>query len=216
VYVPPQFRQDDVSELRAFVASTRLATLVTGGTAGLRASHVPMLFAPPTHADAHGSLHFHLARANEQWRDLANGAPAMAIFLGPDAYVSPTFYEGHAGGAVVPTWDYVAVHAHGIARVIEDPGELHALVSKLTDAFEAERADAWSVDDAPQTYMEKQLRGIVGVEIAIERFDAKWKMSQNRSVGDRRGIVAGLRESPFESERRTADIVARFTPPRES
>jgi transcriptional regulator len=209
VYVPPQFRQDDVEELRAFVASTRLATLVTGGSAGLRASHVPMLYAPPERAEAHGSLHFHLARANEQWRDLANGAPAMAIFLGPDAYVSPTFYEGHAGGAVVPTWDYVA-------RVIEDASELHALVSKLTDAFEAERTDAWSVDDAPQTYMEKQLRGIVGVEIAIERFDAKWKMSQNRSVGDRQGIVAGLRESPFESERRTADIVARFTPPRES
>ncbi len=209
MYVPPQFRQDDVEELRAFVASTRLATLVTGGSAGLRASHVPMLYAPPERAEAHGSLHFHLARANEQWRDLANGAPAMAIFLGPDAYVSPTFYEGHAGGAVVPTWDYVA-------RVIEDASELHALVSKLTDAFEAERTDAWSVDDAPQTYMEKQLRGIVGVEIAIERFDAKWKMSQNRSVGDRQGIVAGLRESPFESERRTADIVARFTPPRES
>jgi transcriptional regulator len=107
------------------------------------------------------------------------------------------------------------VHAHGTARVIEDPGELHALVSRLTDAFEADRPDAWSVDDAPQTYMEKQLRGIVGVEIAIERFDAKWKMSQNRSVGDRQGIVAGLRDSPFESERRTADIVAAFTSPRE-
>jgi transcriptional regulator len=216
VYVPPQFRQDDVETLRAFVASTRLATLVTGGPGGLRASHVPMLYERPARDDANGSLHFHLARANEQWRDLANGAPAMAIFLGPDAYVSPTFYEGHAGGAVVPTWDYVAVHAHGLARVIEDPSALHALVGRLTDAFEAERADAWSVDDAPQTYMEKQLRGIVGVEMTIERFDAKWKMSQNRSIGDRQGIVAGLRESPFESERRTADIVAGFTPPRES
>ncbi len=202
--------------MRAFVAATRLATLVTGGSGGMRASHVPMLYEPPVRAHGNGSLLLHLARANEQWRDLANGAAAMAIFLGPDAYVSPTFYEGHAGGAVVPTWDYIAVHAHGVARVIEDPRELHALVSRLTDAFEADRADAWSVDDAPQTYMEKQLRGIVGVEIAVDRFDAKWKMSQNRSVGDRQGIVAGLRESPFESERRTADVVAGFTPPRES
>jgi len=216
VYVPPHFRQDDVEEMRAFVAATRLATLVTGGSGGMRASHVPMLYEPPERGPGNGSLHFHLARANAQWRDLADGAAAMAIFLGPDAYVSPTFYEGHEGGAVVPTWDYIAVHAHGVARVIEDPSELRALVSRLTDAFEADRADAWSVDDAPQAYMEKQLRGIVGVEIAVERFDAKWKMSQNRSAGDRQGIVAGLRESPFESERRTAHIVAGFTPPRES
>ncbi len=215
MYVPPHFREHDAGRVMDFVEATRLATLVSAGPAGLRASHVPMLFeraVQPRQGDAAGVLVCHLARANDQWRDLADGAAVLAIFLGPDAYVSPTLYERHAGGRVVPTWNYVAVHAHGTARIVEEKAALHALVSRLTDAFERDRDDAWAVDEAPDDYVDGQLRGIVGIEIVVERFDAKWKMSQNRSDADRAGVVAGLRASVLETERRTADIMAALPP----
>jgi transcriptional regulator len=208
VYLPPQFRQDDPDEIRAFVRGARLATVFTSGPNGPRASHVPIDYdedpAPL------GTLRFHLARANEQWCDLAAGDIALVAFLGADdAYVSPSFYATKAEtGKVVPTWNYVAVHAYGRARTSDDPSELYDLVRSLTDRRETGRDEPWRVDDAPESFVAAQLRGIVAVTIPIDRFDAKWKLSQNRSDADVAGVVSGLRASPHACERAAAERVA--------
>jgi transcriptional regulator len=207
MYLPPQFREDDPARVHAFVASARLGTLVSAGRDGLRASHVPMLLDPLP--GPHGTLLCHLARANEQWRDLEAGAEAMAIFTGPEAYVSPSAYETkRETGKVVPTWDYVAVHAYGTVTLTHDPKELHELVRRLTDAHEAQRDEPWAVSDAPESYIDGQLRGIVGIAFAVTRFDAKWKMSQNRSEADVRGVIAALEASELPVERDAAHVVA--------
>jgi len=207
MYLPPHFREDDPAAIRAFVAGARLATLVSAGPGGMRASHLPMLLdADPAPL---GTLRCHVARANEQWRDLETNPEAMVIFLGPEAYVSPSAYATkRETGKVVPTWNYVAVHAYGNAEVTHDPGALHDLVDRLTDARESDRESPWAVEDAPESYVAGQLRGIVGIAIPVARFDAKWKMSQNRSDDDVRGVVASLCESPLAVERAAAEIVA--------
>jgi transcriptional regulator len=207
VYLPQHFREDDPAEIRAFIAASRLITLVSTGPNGLRASHVPMLLDPDP--APFGTLRFHLARANAQWHDLAAGAEAMAIAIGPEAYVSPSAYATkREHGKVVPTWNYVAVHAYGVAAVTEDPTVLHELVRRLTDAHEERRADPWRVSDAPEPYVAGQLRAIVGVALPIARVDAKWKMSQNRSEADVLGVVASLHASPVAGERAAGDVVA--------
>jgi transcriptional regulator len=125
--------------------------------------------------------------------------------MGPDAYVTPSWYETkREHGNVVPTWNYVAVHAYGPVRVVEDPQELRGFVERLTHKHEANRAEPWDVTDAPEAFIEAQLRGIVGLEIAVRRFDAKWKLSQNRSRGDVAGVIAGLEASENGADRATA------------
>ncbi|MBD5633102.1 MAG: FMN-binding negative transcriptional regulator [Candidatus Eremiobacteraeota bacterium] len=215
MYVPPHFRNDDLGSIRAFLGAARLATLFSCGSGGPRASHVPMTF--DREPEPYGTLHCHLARANEQWRDLAEGAPVLVVFMGPDAYVSPALYETkRETGKVVPTWNYVAVHAHGVAKVFEDRSALHESVSRLTDGREARREEPWHVDDAPAQFVDDQLRGIVGVTLEVTRLEAKWKMSQNRSDADVRGVIAGLAQSPLPTERETAavmeDLLARRKP----
>jgi transcriptional regulator len=207
MYLPAHFREEDLETIRAFVRAARLATLFTAGSGGPRASHIPVAYdAEPA---PYGTLRCHLARANEQWRDLAAGAEPLVAFLGPEAYVSPSFYATkRETGKVVPTWNYVAVHAFGTARVFHEASELHELVSSLTDARESEREQPWRVDDAPSSFVAGQLRAIVGVEIRVARWDAKWKMSQNRSAADASGVAAGLRDSGLLPERETAEIVA--------
>jgi transcriptional regulator len=140
-----------------------------------------------------GVLRGHLARANPQWRRAGAGSPALAIFLGPQAYVSPAWYPTKAEtGKVVPTWNYLMVHARGEIRFIEDRAALLRHVGRLTQAHEASRALPWAMEDAPADYIETMLRGIVGFEIAIATIEGKWKMSQNRNAADRDGVVAGL------------------------
>lgn len=192
MYVPPRFREDDVGTLHALIGRARLATVVSHGADGLQASHVPMLLDPG--AGAQGTLLFHLARGNAQWRTLAAGGEAMAIFRAEDAYISPTWYATKATtGNVVPTWIYVAVHAYGIPRVIEDREQLRALVTRLTERHEEHREAPWRVSDAPAPYIDALLGGIVGVELPIARFDGKWKMDQDANSADVRGAIAGLR-----------------------
>jgi transcriptional regulator len=207
VYLPAHFREDDLAAIVAFVTNARLATLVSAGAGGLRASHVPILF--DTQPAPYGTVRCHLARANPQWRDLEGGGEALVVVLGPDAYVSPSAYPSKAEhGKVVPTWDYVAVHAYGTPTVFHDTSELHELVRQLTDAREAPRAKPWSVDDAPEPYVASQLRAIVGVTIPVARFEAKAKLSQNRSEADMAGVVASLAGSPLPVEREVGELVA--------
>lgn len=172
-----------------------LATLVTGGDAGLEANHLPMLFDPEP--APFGTLRGHLARGNAQWK--SPRLDALAIFQGPQAYVSPSFYPSKAEhGKVVPTWNYAVVHAHGTLRVHDDPEWLRALVSTLTDVEEARFAEPWQVTDAPEDYIEGLLKAIVGIELPIARLEGKWKASQNRDEADRAGVAAELVRSPLK------------------
>jgi transcriptional regulator len=191
MYVPTHFKEDRLAVLHDAIRQAGLATLVTGGPEGLDASHVPMLLdltpAP------FGTLFGHIARANPQWRGAAPDLQALAIFLGPDAYITPSWYATkRQTGEVVPTWNYVAVHAHGRVRFFDDPERLLGLVTKLTEAHEAGRPRPWAVSDAPGQYIRAHLAGIVGFELPIARLEGKWKMSQNRSTEDRAGAADGL------------------------
>lgn len=191
MYQPPHFREDRLEVQHALMRAHPLGTLVTAGAGGLMANHVPMIL------DADGSgpgvLRCHLARANPQWRDLAAGAEALVIFQGPQAYVTPSWYETkRETHKVVPTWNYAVVHAWGAPRVVEDEAWLADQIAALTRAHEAARPEPWAVSDAPAPFVAAQLRGIVGVEIPIARIEGKWKVSQNRPAGDRAGVAAGL------------------------
>src|SRR5262249_52931223 len=154
----------------------------------------------------YGTLRGHVARANPQWRDVVAGSEALAIFLGPNAYVTPSYYATkRETGKVVPTWNYVAVHAYGRAEFFDDAERLRALVTELTRTHEGGRAAPWAVSDAPPDFVAGMLRSIVGIELKITRLEGKWKMSQNRPAVDRPGIVAGLAE---DGEAAVAEIVA--------
>jgi transcriptional regulator len=191
MYVPPLFRQEDLPVLHDAIRRSGLATLVTLSPDGMEANHVPMLLDPEP--GPFGTLHGHLSRSNPQWQRAAGGSQALAIFLGPDAYVSPSWYvTKQETGKVVPTWNYVAVHAYGPVRFFDDADRLLALVTRLTERHEAGRPAPWAVSDAPEEYVRGMLKGIVGFEIPIARLEGKWKMSQNRPAQDRAGVVEGL------------------------
>lgn len=189
MYVPEHFRERDPAAIEALITAHPLATLVTrDGDGDVAANHVPMLL--DRSRGVHGTLVGHVARANPAWQ--AEGA-VLAVFTGPDAYISPSWYPSKAEhGKVVPTWNYTAVHAYGTLRATTDPGILLGIVGALTRRHEADRTDPWAVEDAPHDYIESMLRAIVGIEIEIERVEAKCKLSQNRPEPDRRGVWSGL------------------------
>jgi transcriptional regulator len=186
-----RFAVDDPAALLAELSRGIPATLVTLGDDGLRASILPMLFDPDD--GDHGMLRGHLARPNPQWRDAGDDVEALAIFGGPDAYVSPALYEEkRLTGKVVPTWNYVTVLAHGTLVARPEPDWLLAHVRRLVERHEAGRTEPWSIDDAPDGYAETMVRAIVGLELRITRLEAKRKLSQNRSAADIEGVIAGL------------------------
>jgi transcriptional regulator len=203
MYRPPAFAEDDPEVLAALLSRARLATLITSVDGVPLADHLPLLFDPGR--GPYGTLVGHLARANPQAAPEADGRAALVVVTGPDAYVSPSYYPTkRETGRVVPTWNYVAVHAWGRLRRFDDPERLLGLVTALTDAHEAGRSDPWSVADAPADFVRAQLKGIVGVEIEIERLEGKRKLSQNRTPADRDGVVAGLAASPAPGDRAVA------------
>ncbi|MER2604424.1 MAG: FMN-binding negative transcriptional regulator [Siculibacillus sp.] len=206
MYRVPTFAEDDVAVLHALIASAPLATLVAFDGDGLLADHVPVRLDPTR--GRFGTLTGHLARANPQARADAEGRPVLVVVTGPNAYVSPSWYPSkRETGRVVPTWNYVAVHAHGRLRLFDDPDRLAALVADLTRAHEQDRPAPWSLDDAPAEYIRAQLKGIVGFEIEIERLEGKRKLSQNRSPADRAGVIAALVASPSPSDRALAEAM---------
>ncbi|MBQ0896763.1 FMN-binding negative transcriptional regulator [Micromonospora sp. U56] len=208
MYVPAHFSADE-SAVRDLLTHHGAADLVTATADGLVATMVPMLYDPD--AGPHGALFAHLARNNDQWRQPVLGE-ALAILRGPDAYVSPGWYATKAEhGRVVPTWNYVVVHAYGELVVHDDPAWVGALVRRLTDKHEAGRPDPWSVDNAPEGFVAGQLRAIVGVELRISRLEAKWKLSQNRSAADVDGVITGLRATGQDA---TAGAMDRARPTR--
>ena len=205
MYIPTQFRESDVPTIHAAIRAAGLATLVTTGPDGLLATPLPLLLDPEP--APYGTLLGHVARANPQWRRGAAEGEALAMFAGPDAYVTPSWYATkRATGKVVPTWNYVAVHAYGTVEFIEDTDWLLGLVTRLTTHHEGKRDSPWAVADAPPDFTQSQLKGIVGVRLTIARLEGKWKMSQNRTAEDRAGVVEGLRA---DGNTTVADIVAR-------
>lgn len=190
MYLPKHFEQTDPQALQALMRGHPLATLVSIGDEGLTADHVPLEY-----DEASNTLRGHVARANPLWRHAA-GQPVLAVFCGPQAYISPSLYPGKAEHhKVVPTWNYAVVHAHGSLQAVEQAPWLHALVSRLTGHHEAPRAQPWAVSDAPDDYVQQMLRAIVGIEIPVSKLVGKWKVSQNRPEPDRLGVVAGLTET---------------------
>ena len=191
MYQPPHFREDDAAIQHALMRAHPLGLLVTNGSAGLEANLIP--FVLDAIAGEHGTLRGHLARPNPQWQQLDPAAEALVVFQGPEAYVTPSWYAAKAeSGKVVPTWNYAVVQVHGQIRTTDDPRWLRAQIEALTDQQEGRRAQPWHVTDAPAPYVEGQIRGIVGIEIAISRIEGKWKASQNRPAQDQPNIVAGL------------------------
>lgn len=194
MYCPAAFRQDDLPSLHAQIQASGLAIVTSSGAQGLQASHLPLLLEPGE--GEFGTLYGHFARANGHWRDLAAGAEALVVFSGADAYVHPGWYPAKAEhGKVVPTWNYIAVHAWGQAEVFDEPERLLQLVSRLSERHEQGRPQPWAVSDAPREYIDSMLRAIVGFALPIRRLEGKWKLSQNRSSNDQAGVRTGLATS---------------------
>ena len=206
MYLPKEFREERVPVLHEAIRQAALGTLVTLGADGLEASHVPMLLDPE--AGPCGTLTGHIARANGQWQRANGNVTALAIFLGPEAYVSPGWYATkQKTGRVVPTWNYVAVHASGALRFFDDAEQLLTLVTRLTATHEARRPTPWAVTDAPPEFVRAQLKAIVGFELRIERLEGKWKLSQNRPAEDRAGVIDGLRREGGADEAAVAALM---------
>ncbi len=169
----------------------QLATLVTMSSHGLNANHIPMhLAAEPA---PFGTLRGHVARANPMWRDFQTDIEALAIFHGPDAYITPSWYATkQETGKVVPTWNYAVVHAHGTLRVIDDALWIREQLEALTDHNEAQFAKPWAVSDAPREFTEKLIEAVVGIEIVITSLSGKWKVSQNQPPRNQTSVFEGL------------------------
>jgi transcriptional regulator len=212
VYVPASFRENRVPLLHDMIRRIRLGALVTLGAEGLVASHLPLLIdAEPA---PFGRLSGHMARANPQARSLDPKVQALVVFTGPEAYISPSWYPTkQLTGKVVPTWNYVAIHAYGTLRFIDDPAVTLAHVTRLTETQETPRAQPWQVADAPGDFIAGMVKAIIGFELVITRLEGKWKMSQNRPAEDRAGVVEGLAREGGSAE--VAELVAGLSAPAE-
>lgn len=193
MYLPKQFEERRTEVLHGLINQQPLGALVAVTRDGLCVNHVPFLI--DAGAGPFGVLRAHVARANPLWQAAIAGTEAVAIFQGPQQYISPSWYPSkQEAGKAVPTWNYVVVHAHGPLTFVEDTAWLHAHVDQLSQRHEATRPAPWKLADAPSEYIDKQLRHIVGVELTITRLSGKWKLGQNRSAEDRRGVIQGLRQ----------------------
>jgi transcriptional regulator len=203
MYLPASFKEERVPVLHEAIRKIKVGTLVTLGSEGLEASPLPMLIDPEP--APFGTLYGHLARANPQWKRAATTPESLVTFLGPNAYVTPSWYEAkREHGKVVPTWNYITIHAYGTPRFIEDRDALLGIVTRLTNTHEGERQQPWAVTDAPADYIEGMLKAIIGFALPITRLEGKWKLSQNRNAAD----IAGVREGYATAEGETAAALA--------
>jgi transcriptional regulator len=207
MYQPPYFREDDPGVQHALIRAHPLGLLITAGAGGLLANPVPFLLDET--GGEKGVLRAHIARANRQWHEIRDGAPALVVFQGAESYVTPSWYRTKAEtGKVVPTWNYAIVQARGPATIVEDAAWLRAQIDALTAQQEGRRAQPWQVGDAPEPFIAAQLKGIVGIEIAISEIEGKWKVSQNRPEADREGVARGLRDEAPNAE--MLELVKRY------
>jgi transcriptional regulator len=199
MYAPPHFAESDPNVLRDAARSIRAGELITVGSDGLEASFIPLLI-----SDDAGTVTGHLAKGNGQWKRADVSVPALVTWVGPDAYISPSYYPSkQEHGKVVPTWNFITVQAKGILTLHEDDAWKRTHVASLTDAREAAMPEPWSVDDAPSEFIDGLIKAIVGIEIRVTSIEGKWKLSQNRPAADIAGAIAGL-----QSQGPVADLVA--------
>src|SRR5262245_23318329 len=212
MYRPDHHRVDDLPLMHALMRARPFLTLVSHGAEGLCATHLPTV---RKDEGPNGVVEFHLARANPHWKDLAGRNEALMIFRGPEGYITPNWYPSKADhGKVVPTWNYVVVHAYGRPEIMPDTDALRRHVAELTAQQEKTEARPWALTDAPETYVAAMLRGIVGFRLAITRLEGKWKMSQNRERNDRDGVVRGLGQRGAGDDLEIAGLVAGPPAPR--
>ena len=206
MYVPKHFEEPRVDVLHELIRARPLSTLVTLASGGLEANHIPLhLSAEPGPL---GTLRGHVARSNPFWNDMAGNNQVLAIFHGPDAYITPSWYPTKAEtGKVVPTWNYAVAHAYGTLRVVDDPVWLREHLETLTARSEAAFPEPWRVSDAPRDFTQKLIGAIVGIEIGITRLLGKWKLSQNQSRINQAGVVRGLRASANPEAVSMAELV---------
>jgi transcriptional regulator len=201
VYLPPAFTEARPEALIEHIERYDFGLLMSHGAGGLIASHIPFLV---KHDGDRLHLHAHLARPNPQVGHLARGDEVLAIFHGPHAYISPSWYTS---GPSVPTWNYADVHAYGIVRLVEDADWLRRLLRRLSERHEARNPDPWQMQDLPETYLEGMMKGIVGLDIAVTRLEGKYKLSQNRPAADRPRVVAALEAQSDADARAVAGLM---------
>ena len=205
MYLPKHFEERDPERLRSLIQRYPLGSLVTATESGLDANHIPFLFADT--GSAAGTLHGHIARANPLWREAVH-ATALVIFRGPDSFISPSWYPSKREHAsVVPTWNYAVVHVHGVLRFVDDPAWVRSHVEALTREHEEKRDPPWAVTDAPADFVEKMVAAVVGIEISITQLVGKWKVSQNRTISDRVGVVDALEREATPSGATIAALI---------
>ena len=209
MYRPKVFQEDRLEVLHGLIRKHPFATVVTNGPAGLSATHAPIEL--DALSGPRGTLVGHLSRANPQWQEMDAAVETMIVFQGPQAYISPSWYPSKKEhGRAVPTWDYIAVHAWGKAQTFQDAESLRMVLDSLTHRHEQGRDEPWAVSDAPPDYIEGAMKGIVGFRIEIKRIEGQWKVSQNRSSGDRQGVIQGLQSGDDQ-----ARAIAAAVPPPE-
>jgi transcriptional regulator len=208
MYCPNHFRQPDTAAIHELIRAYPLATLITVTADGLNADHIPLMLESPV--DGPAALRGHVARANPMWKTLSSDFEALAVFHGPEAYISPNWYPTkQEHGKAVPTWNYAVVHARGPLRIIQDADWLRAQVESLTQRQESAFAEPWAVSDAPADYIEKMLAAIVGIELALTSLEGKWKASQNQPDANRGGAAQGLQALGTDDALRMAELVTR-------
>ena len=207
MYRPRHYDIDDTSALHKLMREESFALLVTAPDGVPVASHLPIFL--DTESGGPDRLLGHMAKANSQWRDFDGETEAMVMFWGPHAYVSPTWYESEK---MVPTWNYVTVHAYGKPRVLSSPDDATDVLERLIGVYESEATGPWSMDKLPGEFLEKQLKGIVAFEIPIDRLEGKFKLSQNRLPADREGAIKGLRETGNAEAEEVARLMAEASP----
>jgi transcriptional regulator len=204
MYVPKHFSENDLAVLQTLMRDYSFATLVSTQEHGVPiATHLPMLFAPEP--APYGTLRAHMALGNPQWRTFQEEREVLVIFQGPHAYISPSWYEVELS---VPTWDYATVHAYGRPRIISDQTELYTHLKELVETHEAQFPNPWPLDYLPNEYVERNMKGIVGVTIEITRLEGKFKMSQNRSENERARVERELRASQDPTLCEVAEMVS--------
>jgi transcriptional regulator len=207
MYQPPHFQDHDLDRIHALIRANPLGLLISAGAGGLMANPVPFLLDPDQ--GSHGTLRCHVARPNPQWKDFAELTDVLVVFQGHDHYITPGWYQTKQdSGKVVPTWNYATVQVHGRAKATEDAAWLGRQIRDLTDMMEGGLPKPWAVDDAPENFINAQIRGIVGIEISITALTGKWKVSQNRNLADQHGVIKGLGEVGTEAAAAMADMVA--------
>ena len=206
-YPSPAFREDRAEVLHAAIRELYFGLLVTRPQDGFVTSYLPWEL--DASRGPHGTLVGHLARYNPQWRVPSDGAEALVVFQGPHAYVSPSWYPGkREDPRQVPTWDYLAVEVRGKLVAFDEEARLYNLLTQLTDRNEAGREHRWYVTDAPDDYVRKEMRHIIGIELCIESLVGRYKLSQNRNAADQEGARAGLAAAPTGRERELANAIA--------